>query len=66
MCGERSGLIPENPINFDEALKKTCKLEITKEKELIEEKLNQLQAKGSGQIELASTMTDLGINRFEL
>ncbi|XP_044483222.1 fatty acyl-CoA reductase 1-like isoform X1 [Mangifera indica] len=63
VCGERSGLILENPINIGEALKKTCKLEITEENKLIEEKLNQLQAKGAGQIELASTMTDLGIKR---
>ncbi|XP_044482053.1 probable fatty acyl-CoA reductase 4 [Mangifera indica] len=66
VCGEASGLIPENPINIGEALKNTRKLDLTIEKELIQEKLNQLQAKGAGQNELASTMTDLGINRATL
>ncbi|KAJ0020866.1 hypothetical protein Pint_31043 [Pistacia integerrima] len=58
-----SGLIPEKPFYNGETLKCSCRLEITEEKKLIDEKLNQLQAQGAAKNELTSTMKELGIQR---
>ncbi|XP_031255297.1 probable fatty acyl-CoA reductase 4 [Pistacia vera] len=63
VCGEGSGLIPEKPFYNGETLKCSCRLEITEEKKLIDEKLNQLQAQGAAKNELTSTMKELGIQR---
>ncbi|OMO89126.1 Male sterility, NAD-binding protein [Corchorus olitorius] len=43
VCGEGTGLILEKPFQMDETLKKTCnKLDITEEKRLMEETLEEL------------------------
>ncbi|KAH9779748.1 Fatty acyl-CoA reductase 3 [Citrus sinensis] len=64
-CGEKSGLIPENSFTMGEMLKWPRKLDIIAEKELVEQKLNQLQTTGAAEDEVTSIMKDLGTERFQ-
>ena len=64
MCGERSGIIAEDSFHIDESLKGTSKLDITAEKKLVDETLNQLRAKNATEETITSTMKDLGIKRL--
>ncbi|XP_044479665.1 probable fatty acyl-CoA reductase 4 [Mangifera indica] len=66
VCGERSGIIPENPFYSGETLRRTCELVINAEKKLIEKQLNQLRAENATEKEAISTMQDLGIRRARL
>ena len=47
-----------------ESLNGTCKLDITAEKKLVEEKLNQLRQENANEEAVTSIMKDLGIERF--
>ncbi|GAY53867.1 hypothetical protein CUMW_152270 [Citrus unshiu] len=64
-CGEKSGLIPENSFTMGEMLKWPRKLDIIAEKELVEQKLNQLQTTGAAEDEVTSIMKDLGTERAQ-
>lgn len=68
VCGEREGLILEDPLAMGATLIGTASpptpLDINQEKELVEERLNQLQAQGFSEELIASTMKDMGIQRF--
>ncbi|KAK4855016.1 hypothetical protein QYF36_003255 [Acer negundo] len=66
VCGERSGIIAEDSFHIDESLNRTSKLDITTEKKLVEETLNQLRAKNATEETITSTMKDLGIRRARL
>ncbi|KAK1558754.1 hypothetical protein Q3G72_006187 [Acer saccharum] len=66
VCGERSGIIAEDSFHIDESLNGTSKLDITREKKLVEETLNQLRAKNATEETITSTMKDLGIRRARL
>ncbi|KAH9723824.1 putative fatty acyl-CoA reductase 4 [Citrus sinensis] len=65
MCGEKSGLIPENSFTMGEMVKWPRKLDIMAEKQLVEQKLNQLQTTGAAEDEVTSIMKDLGTERFQ-
>ncbi|TXG73645.1 hypothetical protein EZV62_002224 [Acer yangbiense] len=64
--GERSGIITEDSFHIDASLNGTSKLNITTEKKLVEETLNQLRAKNAAEETITSTMKDLGIRRARL
>ncbi|KAK3205753.1 hypothetical protein Dsin_019799 [Dipteronia sinensis] len=66
VCGERSGIIAEDSFHIDESLNGTSKLDITAEKKLVDETLNQLRAKNATEETIISTMKDLGIKRARL
>ncbi|TXG73652.1 hypothetical protein EZV62_002231 [Acer yangbiense] len=63
VCGERSGVITEKPFYMGESLNGTCKLDITAEKKLVEEKLNQLRQENANEEAVTFIMKDLGIER---
>ena len=64
MCGEKEGLILEEPFTMGETLIGASQLDINHEKELVEERLNELQAEGCTEEVITSTMKDMGIQRF--
>ncbi|CAI8592894.1 unnamed protein product [Vicia faba] len=63
VCGERGGLILEDPHPFGVSLNGVQGLDIDMEKKLVEEKLNHLQAKGATEHDIKVAMKDLGIER---
>ncbi|KAI5412412.1 fatty acyl-CoA reductase 3 [Lathyrus oleraceus] len=63
VCGERGGLILEDPHPFGVSLNGVHGLDIDMEKKLVEEKLNHLQAKGATEHDIEVAMKDLGIER---
>ncbi|KAH7561216.1 hypothetical protein JRO89_XS10G0193200 [Xanthoceras sorbifolium] len=67
VCGETSGLITEKSFYLGETLSgETCKLNITSEKKLAEQTLNQLQAEDATKEAVTLAMKDLGIKRARL
>lgn len=64
VCGERGGLILEDPHPFGVSLNGVHGLDIDMEKKLVEEKLNHLQAKGATEHDIEVAMKDLGIERY--
>ncbi|CAA0810673.1 Fatty acyl-CoA reductase 3 [Striga hermonthica] len=64
VCGEEeAGLVLETPFKFGETLNGTYNLDIYKEKECVEAKLEELRAQNASQKCIASAMKDLGIQR---
>jgi fatty acyl-CoA reductase len=63
VCGERGGLILEDPHRFGVSLNGVPGLDIDMEKKLVEEKLNQLQAERATEQDIEVEMKDLGIKR---
>ncbi|KAL2541040.1 Fatty acyl-CoA reductase 3 [Abeliophyllum distichum] len=63
VCGEKEGLILEEPINLGDTLNGTSGLDINAEKEVIEERLKQLHADNVSEKSITSAMKDLGIQR---
>lgn len=63
VCGERAGLILEKPLYMGETLNGTSGLEIDAELKVVEERLNELQAKGATEKEITSRMKEMGILR---
>ncbi|KAE8697042.1 Alcohol-forming fatty acyl-CoA reductase [Hibiscus syriacus] len=61
--GERSGLILENPYSMGETLNGVSGLDINVEKEIIEQKLNELRVQRASDKEITRSMKDLGIQR---
>lgn len=64
MCGEREGVILEKPFNLGDTLNGTSGLDINAEKQLIEERLKELNAENASEKSITSAMKDLGIQRF--
>jgi fatty acyl-CoA reductase len=64
VCGEKGGLILENPYRMGETLNGAPGLDVEAEKNLAEEKLNDYRAKGATEKEITIAMKDLGIERY--
>lgn len=63
VCGERGGLILEDPHPFGVSLNGVHGLDICMEKKLVERKLKQLQAEGATEHDIEVAMKDLGMER---
>ncbi|WJX68164.1 factor arrest protein 3 [Trifolium repens] len=63
VCGERGGLILEDPHRFGVSLNGVPGLDIDMEKKLVEEKLDQLQAERATEQDIEIEMKDFGIKR---
>ncbi|TKY48631.1 Fatty acyl-CoA reductase 3 [Spatholobus suberectus] len=63
VCGEREGLILEDPHDFGVSLNGVPGLDIDMEKKKVEEKLNQLREKGAAEHDIELAMKDLGSKR---
>ena len=66
VCGERGGLIVEDPHPMGVSLNGVPGLDIDMEKKVVEEKLNQLREEGATEHDIKVAMKDLGIKRFVL
>ncbi|XVE79280.1 hypothetical protein DITRI_Ditri14bG0045100 [Diplodiscus trichospermus] len=66
VSGERSGLILENAYSMGETLNGVPGLDINFEKNIIEEKLNEIRSQGASEKEITRAMKDLGIERARL
>ena len=64
MAGERSGLILESSYSIGQTLNGDSGLDISFEKEVADEKLEQLQAQGASGNEITRIMKDLGAERY--
>lgn len=64
VCGERGGLVVEDPIKLGASLNGVQGLDIDEEKRVVEEKLNLLQQEGATENEIKIAMKDLGIKRL--
>ncbi|XP_015935914.1 fatty acyl-CoA reductase 3-like [Arachis duranensis] len=62
VCGERGGLILENPYHF----KDVPGLDIDAEKKIVRDKLDHLQKQGATHNEIKMAMKDLGITRAKV
>ncbi|MED6227620.1 hypothetical protein PIB30_115528, partial [Stylosanthes scabra] len=63
VCGERQGVILEDPHKVGVSLNGVVGLDIDMEKKVIEETLNQLQKKEATDSDIKLAMKDLGIKR---
>ncbi|CAJ2660152.1 unnamed protein product [Trifolium pratense] len=63
VCGERGGLILEDPHRFGVSLNGIPGLNIDMEKEMVEEKLNKFRAEGATEQDIKKAMKDLGMER---
>ncbi|XP_015953171.1 alcohol-forming fatty acyl-CoA reductase-like [Arachis duranensis] len=66
VCGEREGLILEDPQHMGVSLNGVPGLDIEMEMKLVQQQLNHLQQKGATQHEIKLAMKDLGIKRATL
>jgi len=64
VCGERGGLIVEDPHEFGVSLNGVRGLDIEMEKKKVEEKLNELKEEGATEHDIELAMKDLGSKRF--
>lgn len=64
MCGERGGLIIEDPIQLGASLNGVKGLDIDEEKKVVEEKMNKLRQEGATEEDIKIAMKDLGIERL--
>jgi fatty acyl-CoA reductase len=65
VCGERSGLIPEDLSSMTKMENETINFNfILEEKNMVEEKLNELKAEDASKEVITNTMKDFGIERF--
>ncbi|XP_027347465.1 fatty acyl-CoA reductase 3-like [Abrus precatorius] len=63
VCGERGGLILEDPYQLGVSLNGVPGLDIDVEKKIVEEKLNQLREEGATEDDIKMAMKDLGMKR---
>ncbi|WJX68869.1 alcohol-forming fatty acyl-CoA reductase [Trifolium repens] len=63
VCGERGGLILEDPYRFGVSINGVSGLDIDMEKKLVEKELNKLQAEGATEKDIEVVMKDLGMKR---
>lgn len=66
VCGEKGGLILEDPYPMGETLNGTPGLDVEVEKKLVEEKLNDFRAKGVTEKEITMAMKEMGIERAKV
>ncbi|BBH05140.1 hypothetical protein Prudu_016445, partial [Prunus dulcis] len=67
ICGEREGLIPEDSSCMEEMEKEITKFDFkVQEKNLVEEKLNELKAQNVTEEVITTTMKNFGIERAKL
>ncbi|KAE9620603.1 hypothetical protein Lal_00019853 [Lupinus albus] len=66
VCGERGGLIVEDPTKFGVSLNGIPGLDIDVEKKVVQEKLKQLQDEGATEDEIKISMKDLGMKRASI
>ncbi|KAJ1390241.1 hypothetical protein SESBI_37603 [Sesbania bispinosa] len=66
VCGERGGLILENPYHFGDSLNGVSGLDIDAEKKIVCDKLSELQEQGATEHEIKMAMKDLGISRAKV
>ncbi|XP_055836015.1 fatty acyl-CoA reductase 1-like isoform X2 [Solanum dulcamara] len=66
VCGKDEGVIPEKSFILGETLNKNSKLDIDIEREVIDEKLKELEAQSLTTKEVTMAMRDLGILRANL
>ncbi|KAL4327755.1 hypothetical protein AHAS_Ahas13G0131800 [Arachis hypogaea] len=66
VCGEKEGVILEDPQHMGVSLNGVPGLDIEMEMKLVQQQLNQLQQKGATQHEIKLAMKDLGIKRATL
>ncbi|KAL6276411.1 hypothetical protein ACE6H2_020012 [Prunus campanulata] len=67
VCGERAGLILEDSSCMDEMEKEITKFDFkVQEKNLVEQKLNELRAQDATEEVITTTMKDIGIERAKL
>lgn len=65
MCGRKEGLVLEDSSCMDEMVKETAKFDFKAlEKNLVEEKLKELEAENATEEVITTTMKDFGIERF--
>ncbi|EPS58786.1 hypothetical protein M569_16027, partial [Genlisea aurea] len=63
VCGEKGGLILENPLKLGETLNGTCGLDVYSEKKLVDQTLSNLKADDCSDDYVKTAMADLGIKR---
>ncbi|KAF7823252.1 fatty acyl-CoA reductase 3-like [Senna tora] len=63
VCGEKGGLIAEDPYQMGVSLNGVCGLDIDAENKLVQQTLNQLQEEGATEKEIKDAMKNLGIQR---
>ncbi|XLR33789.1 hypothetical protein HN51_043064 [Arachis hypogaea] len=61
-----TGLIPEEPFRMGQTIKTSSKLDISLEKQLIEEKLSDIQTRNANEKTITSMMKELGTTRANL
>ncbi|XP_065618892.1 probable fatty acyl-CoA reductase 4 isoform X2 [Quercus suber] len=66
VSSERGGNILESPLHMEDTPKRTSRLVINAEKEVVEEYLDRLRVQGATNEEITSTMKDLGTKRAKL
>ncbi|CAL5212261.1 unnamed protein product [Lathyrus oleraceus] len=66
VCGEKGGLITEEPYKMGVSLNGVTGLDINVEKKVVEEKLKMLQQQGASENDVKFAMKDLGIKRAKM
>uniref|UniRef100_A0A0R0HJ36 Fatty acyl-CoA reductase n=1 Tax=Glycine max TaxID=3847 RepID=A0A0R0HJ36_SOYBN len=66
VCGERGGLIVEDPCQLGVSLNGVPGLDIGMEKRVVEDKMNQLHEEGATEEDVKMAMKDLGMKRATL
>lgn len=64
VCGEKEGLILEDPHHFGVSLNGVPGLDIDMEKKAVEDKLYQLQQEGATEDDIKMAMKDFGMKRL--
>jgi len=64
VCGEKGGLVLEDPHQFGVSLNGATGLDIDMEKKMVDEKLNELREEGATEHDIELAMKDLGTKRF--
>ncbi|KAL5056166.1 hypothetical protein RYX36_036848 [Vicia faba] len=66
VCGEKGGLIVEDPYKMGVSLNGVTRLDINVEKKVVEDKLKMLQQQGASENDIKFAMKDLGIKRAKM
>ncbi|KAL2331938.1 hypothetical protein Fmac_019519 [Flemingia macrophylla] len=66
VCGERGGLILEEPYHFGDSLNGVSGLDIDEEKTIVCNKLDELRDRGATDLEIKIAMKNLGIARAQV
>lgn len=64
VCGEKGGLLLENPYHMGETLNGTTGLDIDNEIRLVHEKLEELRAEEASERAITLALKDFGLKRF--